>query len=94
MMNTNVVDIREDLLGNWWASLKILQFANFEIQFAFDHLKRVVNAYFGLHIKKEVDNTLDKIDREIQALKDKRKCIVATKSSLIEECLRGFDIIA
>ena len=88
MMNTNVVDIKEDLLCNWWTSLKILQFANFEIQFAFDNLKRVVHAYFGLHIKKEVDNTLDKIDREIQALKDKRKCIITAKSNLIEECLR------
>ncbi|GMY06391.1 putative leucine-rich repeat receptor-like protein kinase [Fagus crenata] len=93
MMNTNVVDIKEDLLCNWWTSLKILQFANFEIQFAFDNLKRVVHAYFGLHIKKEVDNTLDKIDREIQALKDKRKCIITAKSNLIEECLREASIL-
>ena len=94
MINTMVVDITKDLLLNWWTSLKILQFAKFKIQFAFDHLKRLAHAYYGLHVKKKADYALDELNKKFPALKDKRKCIVATKSSLIEECLRGFDIIA
>ena len=58
MMNTKVVDITKDLLLNWWTSLRILHFAEFNIQFAFDHLKRVVQAYLGLCVRKEVDNAL------------------------------------
>ena len=58
MINTKVVDITEDLLLNWWTSLRILHFAEFNIQFAFDHLKRVVQAYLGLCVRKEVDNAL------------------------------------
>ena len=96
MINTKVVDITQDLLLNWWTSLKILQFAEFEIQFAFDHLKRVAHASFGLHIRKKVDNARDKINRDIQILKDKQKCIIAAesaKSSLIKECLREASIL-
>ena len=96
MINTKVVNITENLLLNWWTCLKILQLAEFKIQFAFDHLKRVVHAYLGLHFGKEEDITLEKIDRDIQALKDKRKSIIAaesTKSSLIKECLREASIL-
>ncbi len=53
MINTKVVDITQDLL----------------LKFAFDHLKRVAHAYFGLHIRKKVDNARDKINRDIQILK-------------------------
>lgn len=82
------MDIAKDLLLNWWTSLKILKSAKFKIRFAFDHLKRLAHAYYGLHVKKKADNALDEHDKNFQALKDKRKCIVAAKSSLIEECLR------
>ena len=85
-----VVDITKDLLLNWWTSLKILQFAKFKIWFAFDHLKRLAHAYYGLHVKKKADNALDK---NFQALKGKHKCIVAAKSSLIKECSREPSII-
>ncbi|KAF3955591.1 hypothetical protein CMV_019203 [Castanea mollissima] len=96
MINSRVVDITEDLLLNWWTSLRILQFAEFNIQFAFDHLKRVVQAYLGLCVRKEVDNALDKIDRDILALEEKRKCIIAAKSkksNLAEECLKEASIL-
>ena len=46
------------------------------------------HAYYGLHVKKKADNALDELEKHFQALKDKRKCIVAAKFSLIEECLR------
>ena len=61
-------------------NLLSLQFAEFNIQFAFDHLKRVVQAYHGLCVRKGVDNALEKIDRVILALEEKRKRIIATKS--------------
>ena len=93
MINTMVVDITKDLLLNWWTSLKILQFAKFKIRFAFDHLKRLAHAYYGLHVKKKADNALDELHKNFQALKGKHKCIVAAKSSLIKECLREASII-
>ena len=96
MINTKVVNITENLLLNWWTCLKILQFAEFRIQFASDHLRRVAHAYLGLHVRKEVDITLDKIDTEIQALEDKRKNVIAaksTKSNLFKECLREASIL-
>ena len=96
MMNTKVVDITKDLLLNWWTSLRILQFAEFNIQFAFDYLKRVVQAYLGLRLRKEVDDALDKIDRDILELKEKRKRVISAKtkeSSLKEECLKEASIL-
>uniref|UniRef100_A0A7N2MJ97 Uncharacterized protein n=1 Tax=Quercus lobata TaxID=97700 RepID=A0A7N2MJ97_QUELO len=96
MMNTKVVDITEDLLLEWWTTLRILQFAKFKIQFAFDRLKRVMQAYLGLRVKKEVDNGLDKIDKDILALKERRKRLIAAKSensSLTEERLREASIL-
>ncbi|KAK9993746.1 hypothetical protein SO802_023449 [Lithocarpus litseifolius] len=68
----------------------------FNIQFAFDHLKRVVQAYLGLRLRKEVDDALDKIDRDILELKEKRKRVIAAKtkeSSLKEECLKEASIL-
>ncbi|XP_050253951.1 uncharacterized protein LOC126700014 [Quercus robur] len=81
MINTKIVDVTEDLLLNWWTRLRILQLAEFKIQFAFDHLRRVVQAYLGLHVEKEEDDALDKIDRDILALQEKRKSIIAAKSA-------------
>ena len=80
-------------------NLLSLQFAEFNIQFAFDHLKRVVQAYHGLCVRKGVDNALEKIDRDILALEEKRKRIIATKSgkkkksNLSEECLKEASIL-
>ena len=91
MMNTKVEDITKDLLFKWWTTLRILQFAEFKIQFAFDHLKRVVEAYLGLRVRKEVEDAVDKIDKDILALEEKRKRIIAaksTKSGITEECFR------
>ena len=92
MINTKIVDVTEDLLLNWWTRLRILQFAGFKIQFAFDHLKRVVQAYLGLH----VDDAIDQINRDILALQEKLKCIIEAKSarsSLTEERLREASIL-
>lgn len=103
MINTRVVDITEDLLLNWWTSFKILQFARFETSFAFNHLKRVAQAYFGLFVKEKASIALDNIDRDIakhcediEALKGKReriKSAESTKSSLIEECLKDASVL-
>ena len=103
MTNTRVVDITKDLLLKWWTIFKMLQFARFEIQFASDHLKRVAHAYFGLCVKKQVDNSLDNIDRDlaklhkdIESLEKKRGYIKSgksTKSSIIEECLREASVM-
>ncbi|KAF3947500.1 hypothetical protein CMV_026373 [Castanea mollissima] len=68
MINTMIEDITKDLLLKWWTTLRILKFAEFKIQFAFDHLKRVVEAYLGLRVRKEVEDAVDKIDKDILAL--------------------------
>ena len=92
MINTKIVDVTEDLLLNWWTRLRILQFAGFKIQFAFDHLKRVGQAYLGLH----VDDAIDQLNRDILSLQEKLKCIIEAKSarsSLTEERLRKASIL-
>jgi hypothetical protein len=89
MMNTKVVDITTNDLLNWWTSLIIIDnAAKFRIQFAFDHLKRVALAHFGLYIEEQGNEALDKLDRDIEALKRKRERLPSIKSSLIEKCLR------
>nr|POE66447.1 hypothetical protein CFP56_29294 [Quercus suber] len=103
MANTKVVDITKDLLLNWWTSFKMLQSARFEIQFAFDHLRRLTHAYFGLYVKSRVDNTLDNIERDLaklykdkEELEKKRECIKSAKfakSTIIEECLRDASVL-
>ncbi|KAF3950843.1 hypothetical protein CMV_023451, partial [Castanea mollissima] len=65
MCETRVQDISEDELIHWWTYLKALLSAGFKIQFAFDHLNRVVRAYFGLRLKKQVQETLSQLKRDI-----------------------------
>ncbi|CAL5439872.1 unnamed protein product [Camellia sinensis] len=48
MCNTKVVDATANLLVCWFHCFKLGQHASFEIQFAFDHLMRVVRAHFCL----------------------------------------------
>ena len=89
MINTKIVDVTEDLLLNWWTRLRILQFAKFKIQFAFDHLQRVVKAYLVF----QEDNALHEIDSDILALQEKRKRIFEARSNLTEECSREASIL-
>ncbi|XP_028122544.1 uncharacterized protein LOC114319692 [Camellia sinensis] len=48
MCNTKVVDITANVLVSRFHSFMLGQYAGFEIEFAFDRLKRVVRAHFGL----------------------------------------------
>ncbi|KAL7162419.1 hypothetical protein ACSBR2_042830 [Camellia fascicularis] len=48
MCNTKVVDITANVLVSWFHSFNLGQYAGFEIEFAFDRLKRVVCAHFVL----------------------------------------------
>ena len=89
MRNTMVVDITHDILLDWWTCLKILRLEGFQIDFAFDRLKRVTHAYFGRYVEKEVDDVLDQLEK----LKRKVKRIKSAKSSLIEECLREASVL-
>jgi hypothetical protein len=84
MRNTKVVDITIGLLLSWWRCLKILQFAGFKIEFAFDRLKRVTHAHFGLYVENQEDNAVEQIEKFTRKLKH----IQSAKSSLIKECLR------
>ncbi|KAK7820439.1 hypothetical protein CFP56_038903 [Quercus suber] len=106
MTNTRVVDITKDLILDWWTSLKMLQAARFEIQFAFNHLKRVAHAYFGLYVKKRVENfntVLSELHKEVQNLQNKIEVLEkkredirsaeSAKSNLIEECMREATIL-
>uniref|UniRef100_A0A7N2RAL6 Uncharacterized protein n=1 Tax=Quercus lobata TaxID=97700 RepID=A0A7N2RAL6_QUELO len=106
MTNTRVVDITKDLLLYWWTSLRMLQTAGFKIQFAFDHLKRVADAYFGLYVKKRVKifdevlfeqhKDLQNLQNKIEALEKKREGIrsaESAKSNLIEKCMREATIL-
>lgn len=73
MCETRVRDISEDDLIHWWTYLKALLSAGFKIQFAFDHLKRVVRAYYGLQLKKQVHETLSQLERDIRVCSAKLK---------------------
>lgn len=98
MKNIKVVDITHDLLLSWSTTLKALQRAGFRIQFAVDHFKRVSRACFGLYVGEQVESALVKIDgdidklyKDIEALKVRRERITSaksTKSTFMEECLR------
>ncbi|KAK7820426.1 hypothetical protein CFP56_038901, partial [Quercus suber] len=92
--NTRVVDISKDLLLKWWTCLKMLKTAGFEIQFAFNHLKRVADAYFGLCVEKRIKE-VQNLQNKIEALEKERECIrsaESAKSNLIEKCLREASI--
>ncbi|KAF3957519.1 hypothetical protein CMV_017474 [Castanea mollissima] len=106
MTSTRVVDITKDLLLYWWTSLKMLQTARFEIQFAFNHLKRVAHAYFGLRVKKQVANfdkvlfelhgEVQNLQNNIEALEKKREDIRSAdsaKSNLTKECMREATVL-
>ncbi|KAG6650278.1 uncharacterized protein LOC122312970 [Carya illinoinensis] len=96
MSNTSVVEITDDKLVKWWRSLIILQSAGFRIEFAFDRLKRVAHAHFGAYVRKLVDKTRQELDRDIEALTEKRKRIIvaeSAKSSLVVECLREAEVL-
>ena len=73
MCETRVQDISEDELIHWWTYLKALLSAGFKIQFAFDHLNRVVRAYYGLQLKKQVNETLSLLERDIKLCSDQLK---------------------
>ncbi|KAE8077469.1 hypothetical protein FH972_016030 [Carpinus fangiana] len=90
MRNTMVVDITLDILLDWWTCLKILQVEGFQIGFAFDRLKRVTHAHFGLYVEKEVDNALHQLEkwtRKVERIKS------AKSSSIIEECWREASVL-
>ncbi|XP_059433309.1 uncharacterized protein LOC132166499 [Corylus avellana] len=96
MRNIKVVDITDDMLLGWWRCLETLQFAGFKIEFAFDHLKRITHAHFGLYVEKQVDNVVDQLDRDIKGLTRKLeriKSAKSAKSSIIEECLREATVL-
>ncbi|KAL7180156.1 hypothetical protein ACSBR1_043386 [Camellia fascicularis] len=48
MFNTKVVDVTANLLVCWFHSFMLGQYAGFEIEFAFDRLRDVASAHFGL----------------------------------------------
>jgi hypothetical protein len=88
MINTKVVDITTNDLLNWWTSLEISKWAGFRIQFAYDHLKRVALAHFGLSAEKQGSKVLDQLATDIEALKGKLERLTSIKSCLIEKCSR------
>ena len=67
--------------------------ADFRIQFAYDHLERVALAHFGLSTEKQGSKALAQLDRDIEALKEKRMVITSIKSSLIKKCWRETSIL-
>ena len=103
MINIKVVDITEDLLQKWWTSFKILRYARFETSFAFNHLKRVAQAFFALFVEKKVNIALDNIHKDVanhceatRALEEKRDRIIvakSAKSSLIEQWSRDASVL-
>ncbi|CAK7338665.1 unnamed protein product [Dovyalis caffra] len=100
MCNTRIIDISSNLLLNWWNNLKTLKFAGFKVQLAFDHLDKVVRAYFGLQVDKSEDEldtkikslsaAFEQLTGEMKALKETRECVAlakASKSDIIKDCL-------
>lgn len=97
MCRTNIEDVTEQMLMNWWGRLKVVQRANYHVQFVTNQLTRVVIAYFGLAAKKfnedtmaSLDKTIDKLSKDLNELKEKREQhqkIVESASTTVTRCL-------
>lgn len=62
MYRTKIEMVTEDMLKNWRGRLKVVQRANFQVQFVMDHLNKVVGAYFGHQEKQQIEGLKKKLD--------------------------------
>ncbi|KAF3435095.1 hypothetical protein FNV43_RR22182 [Rhamnella rubrinervis] len=69
MMTIMVVDVTEDLLGNWYSCLKFLKSQGFEVDFINSHLQQIVRAYVGLQLTRAETAERTELDQKILNLR-------------------------
>ncbi|KAJ4712688.1 putative Cysteine/Histidine-rich C1 domain family protein [Melia azedarach] len=68
MCSTRVMDITDKLILTWWFSFKFVAEAGFTIDFAFDHLKRILQARYGTDIDNSKSSPLYKLHGKMAQL--------------------------
>lgn len=93
MKDTDVIDIEEGSMILWWFHLKLIQRAGFTVDFALDHVKRVVHVrfliddespiksspFYGIH--KKIAERSKKIDEQMKEVEELKKAAEETVSS-------------
>uniref|UniRef100_A0A7N2LE44 Uncharacterized protein n=1 Tax=Quercus lobata TaxID=97700 RepID=A0A7N2LE44_QUELO len=93
MCNTQVTT---DLLFNWWKNFKLVQHAEFNIQFALDKLYKLAQSWFCLHREFLTNETLLSYHVQIRDLTTKfeelkvkqKQCVASTKRESLPEMER------
>lgn len=65
MSTTQVNELSETLLHDWWNQVMMAKHAGFEIQFALDHLHEIVQAYFALRAEEIQNHRLKELEDQI-----------------------------
>lgn len=75
-----VVNVTEDLLGNWYSCMHFAKSNGFEVGFVMSHLKRVARGYFGFEttkfeneVKRKMEERIFDIKNQIAKLVDELK---------------------
>ncbi|KAJ4712691.1 putative Fiber protein Fb17 [Melia azedarach] len=68
MSSTKVMDITNELMLTWWCSLEFVRKVGFEIDFVFDHLKRIVHARYGTDIENYKSSPVYKLHEQMAQL--------------------------
>ncbi|XP_062120056.1 uncharacterized protein LOC133834455 isoform X1 [Humulus lupulus] len=100
MCSITVGDITKDHLQEWYYHLRFVDDYDFQINFAFSHLEKLIHAFFGLQAKRleaEIPKKLKEkeleLEQEIKQVKSKlKKCEEYNdksfpKSELLKDCL-------
>lgn len=67
MSTTQVNELSETLLHDWWSQVMMAKQAGFEIQFALDHLEEIFRAYFALQAEEIQNHRLKELEDQITA---------------------------
>ncbi|KAJ4712689.1 putative Cysteine/Histidine-rich C1 domain family protein [Melia azedarach] len=71
MSSTKVMDITDKLIFTWWCSFEFVRETGFTIDFAFDHLKRILQARYGTDIDNSKSSPLYKLHGKMAQLSQK-----------------------
>lgn len=73
MSTTQVNELSETLLHDWWNQVMMAKHAGFKIEFALDHLDKIFRAHFALRAEEIQNQRLKELEDEI------RKCQISLK---------------
>ncbi|KAF7849705.1 hypothetical protein BT93_L0367 [Corymbia citriodora subsp. variegata] len=67
MSTTQVNELSETLLRDWWSQVMMAKHAGFKIQFALDHLDEIFQAHFALRAEETQNHWLKELEDQIRA---------------------------